>query len=79
MDEQREQHDRIRELADEFRLKAHLAGMEAKTLWEDEVQPRLKDLDRKFDEATKDVDFSDELNAVERKLRKLVDDLIESA
>ena len=77
MSEHKETRDRIQELADKFRLKAHLASMDAKTLWEEELEPTVKKLDRQFDEATKDMKMPEELNELERKLRKLVDDLIE--
>ena len=78
MSDQQDTREQINQLADQFRVKAHLASMEAKTLWEEELEPWLKDLDRKFDEATKDLDIAGELKSVEQKLRKLVDDLIES-
>ena len=74
---QQELYDQIKTLAEEFRLKAHLASMDAKTLWEEELQPKLKDLDARFDEATRDIEVSEDLKEMERKLRKVVDDLIE--
>lgn len=77
MSDQQETVDQIKQLAEQFRVKAHLASMDAKVLWEEDVEPWLKNLDHKFDEATKDIHVADELRSVEQKLRKLVDDLIE--
>jgi len=53
--------DDLKRAADEIKLKMHLAGMDAKDAW-DEIQPRLADFERRFDEKADDV--SDELKAL---------------
>lgn len=77
MSDQKELEDRVKQLAEQFRLKAHLAGMEAKTLWEEEVHPFLQRMEHKVDEATRDVDINEELSSIEKKLQKMVDDLFD--
>jgi len=73
-----EQRDKLKELADEFRLKAHLASMDAKTLWEEELEPKLRELDHQLDDATRDIDVAGELRSLERKLRELVESVIKT-
>ena len=53
--------DDLKQAADEIKLKMHLAGMDAKDAW-DEIQPRLADFERRFDEKADEV--SDELKAL---------------
>jgi hypothetical protein len=53
--------DDLKQAADEIKLKMHLAGMDAKDAWE-EIQPRLADFERRFDEKADEV--SDELKAL---------------
>jgi hypothetical protein len=57
----------LRRMADEIRVKLHLAGMDAKDAWED-IQPRLQDFERRFD-ATAD-EVSDELKALGTDIKK---------
>lgn len=40
--------DDLKRLADEIKVKLHLAGMDAKDAWED-IQPRLADFEQRFD------------------------------
>jgi len=51
----------LRQAADEIRVKLHLAGMDAKDAWE-EIQPRIDDFERRFDEKADEV--SEELKAL---------------
>lgn len=51
----------LKQAADEIKLKMHLAGMDAKDAW-DEIQPRIADFERRFDEKADEV--SDELKAL---------------
>jgi hypothetical protein len=51
----------LKRAADEIRVKMHLAGMDAKDAWDD-IQPRLEDFERRFDEKADEV--SDELKAL---------------
>ena len=53
--------DDLKQAADEIKLKMHLAGMDAKDAW-DEIQPRLADFERRFDDKADEV--SDELKAL---------------
>lgn len=53
--------DDLKRAADEIRVKMHLAGMDAKDAWDD-IQPRLEDFERRFDEKADEV--SDELKAL---------------
>jgi hypothetical protein len=51
----------LKRAADEIRVKMHLAGMDAKDAWDD-IQPRLADFERRFDEKAGEV--SEELKAL---------------
>jgi len=51
----------LKQAADEIRVKLHLAGMDAKDAW-DEIQPRIEDFERRFDEKADEV--SEELKAL---------------
>ena len=51
----------LKRAADEIRVKMHLAGMDAKDAWQD-IQPRLEDFERRFDEKAEEV--SEELKAL---------------
>ena len=53
--------DDLKRAADEIRVKMHLAGMDAKDAWDD-IQPRLEDFERRFDEKAAEV--SEELKEV---------------
>lgn len=46
--------DHLRRMADEIRLKIHLAGMEAKEAW-NELEPKLRQLEQRAEAATSDV------------------------
>ena len=46
--------DHLRRMADEIRLKIHLAGMEAKEAWS-ELEPKLRQLEHRAEAATSDV------------------------
>lgn len=76
-DELHDQKRNLEQLADELRVKLHLAGMEVKQLWEETLEPQLRELDRKFDAATKDMreDLGEEMAKLERKIRDVVEDL----
>ena len=41
----------LRALGDELKVQAHLAGMEASRKWAEEVEPALRDLERRAAEA----------------------------
>lgn len=62
-------------LSEEFRLKAHLASMEAKTRWDEELKPRLRKLEERFDKAVDESNLNEEVSKLEKQLRKLVDGL----
>jgi len=70
--------DDVRRVADEIRVKLHLAGMDAKSAW-DEIEPKLTDFERRFD-AKADV-VSEELKAlgseIKQRLLKLKEKLSE--
>jgi len=51
----------LKRAADEIKLKLHLAGMDAKDAW-DEIQPRIEDFERRFDEKADEV--GEELKAL---------------
>ena len=57
----------LQRMADEIRVKLHLAGMDAKDAWE-EIQPRITDFEQRFD-ATAD-EVSDELKALGGEIKK---------
>lgn len=46
--------DSLRRMADEIRVKIHLAGMEAKDAW-NELEPKLRHLEQRAEAATSDV------------------------
>lgn len=47
--------DDLKQLADEVRVKLHLAGMDAKDAWE-KIQPRIEEFGKRVDETAGDVD-----------------------
>ena len=53
--------DDLKRMADEIRVKLHLAGLDAKDAWE-EIQPRLKDFEKRFDAKADEV--GEELKAL---------------
>lgn len=57
----------LRRMADEIKVKLHLAGMDAKDAWED-IQPRLKDFEQRFD-ATAD-QVGDEIKALGNDIKQ---------
>lgn len=57
----------LQRMADEIRVKLHLASMDAKDAW-DEIQPRITDFEQRFD-ATAD-EVSDELKALGGEIKK---------
>ena len=57
----------LQRMADEIKLKLHLAGMDAKDAW-DEIQPRLADFERRFDEKADEV--GDELKALGNDIKQ---------
>ena len=71
----KEQFAELRRLADEFKVKAHLASMDAKDTWENELKPRLQKLEDEFDEATRESKIGEEMSKLESRLRKLVEGL----
>jgi hypothetical protein len=68
--------DHVRTLADEVRLKAHLAGMDAKKAWEG-IEPRLRHYEQRVgaagDKIADDVTKAGEELTLE--MRKLLDKL----
>jgi hypothetical protein len=70
--------EQLRQMADEFRVKAHLAGMDAKDAWH-KLEPKLHDFERKAGgvaDAVADelVDAGQELKAELQQLLNKVDD-----
>jgi ElaB/YqjD/DUF883 family membrane-anchored ribosome-binding protein len=59
--------DDLKRTADEIKLKLHLAGMDAKDAWDD-IQPRLADFEKRFDEKADEV--SDELKALGNDIKQ---------
>ncbi|MEM8609792.1 MAG: hypothetical protein AAGF92_22030 [Myxococcota bacterium] len=57
----------LKQIADEIRVKLHLAGMDAKDAWED-IQPKLKDFEQRFDATAEDV--GDELKALGGEIKQ---------
>lgn len=55
----------LRQLADEIRVKLHLAGMDAKDAW-DKIQPRIEEFGKRVD---------DKAAAVDDELRNLGNDI----
>lgn len=51
----------LKRMADEIKVKLHLAGMDAKDAWED-IQPRLSDFEQRFDSKADEV--TEELKAL---------------
>lgn len=68
-----DQFSEVKRLADEFRVKAHLASMEAKTSWDEELKPRLRKLEADFDKAVEKSNFGDEVRKLEKRLRELLE------
>lgn len=59
--------DHLRRMADEVRVKIHLAGMEAKDAW-NELEPKLRELEHRAEAATSDV-----LDDLRERLSKLLE------
>lgn len=59
--------DSLRRMADEIRLKIHLAGMEARDTW-NELEPKLRDLEHRAEAATSDV-----MDDLRERLSKLLE------
>jgi tetrahydromethanopterin S-methyltransferase subunit G len=54
-------------MADEIKVKLHLAGMDAKDAW-NEIQPRLEDFEKRFDAKADDV--GEELKALGGEIKQ---------
>lgn len=76
-DELQRRKKELGEMADEVRLKLHLATMEARQMWEEKLEPQLRELDRKFDASTKEMreDLGEELGKLEKRIRAIVEDI----
>ncbi len=59
--------DDLKRMADEIRVKLHLAGLDAKDAWE-EIQPRLKDFEKRFDAKADEV--GEELKALGGEIKQ---------
>ena len=57
----------LKRMADEIKVKLHLAGMDAKDAW-DEIQPRLEDFEKRFDSKADDV--GEELKALGGEIKQ---------
>ena len=57
----------LRRVADEIRVKLHLAGMDAKDAW-DELEPKLAEFEQQFDAKAGEV--SDELKALGSEIKQ---------
>ncbi len=68
--------DDIRRVADELRLKLHLAGMEAREQW-DKLQPRLAEIEQSIESGASKAGtaVSEQMSSVGATLRKLLDDV----
>ena len=61
-----------KKLADEFRVKAHLASMDAKDYWHETIEPQLQDLDRQLDEKTKELHLDEEVKKVADQIKEFL-------
>jgi hypothetical protein len=68
----------IRRVADEIRVRIHLAGMEAKDAWAG-LEPRVAQLEKTIDRVTTEAsaDMTDLATTVQTELRRLRDKLFE--
>ena len=57
----------LKRMADEIRVKLHLAGLDAKDAW-DEIQPRLQDFEKRFDAKADEV--GEELKALGGEIKQ---------
>ncbi|MDH3622623.1 MAG: hypothetical protein OEQ49_02025 [Myxococcales bacterium] len=57
----------LRRMADEIKVKLHLAGMDAKDAW-NEIQPRLEDFEQRFDAKADEV--GEELKALGNDIKQ---------
>jgi ElaB/YqjD/DUF883 family membrane-anchored ribosome-binding protein len=57
----------LKRMADEIKVKLHLAGMDAKDAW-NEIQPRLEDFEKRFDAKADDV--GEELKALGGEIKQ---------
>lgn len=72
-EELRHTRDELWRLADEIRVKIHLAGMEVKDTW-DRLEPKLQEFEDRMEDATEKIgaelkDASSDLKARMQKLR----------
>lgn len=71
--ELREIRDELEKLADEIRLKLHLAGMDARNTWS-KIEPKLHDFEQRAEQTTERIgqelrDLGTDLRKRMRKLR----------
>jgi hypothetical protein len=68
--------DDVRRVADELKLKLHLAGMDARDEWE-RLQPKLTELEKAFVAGTSKVEaaVSEQASALGSALKKLLADI----
>lgn len=59
--------DDLQRMADEIKVKLHLAGMDAKDAW-NEIQPRLEDFEQRFDAKADEV--GEELKALGNDIKQ---------
>ncbi|MDH3202767.1 MAG: hypothetical protein OEM15_17910 [Myxococcales bacterium] len=59
--------DDLRRMADEIKVKLHLASMDAKDAW-NEIQPRLEDFEQRFDAKADEV--GEELKALGSEIKQ---------
>ncbi len=57
----------LKRMADEIKVKLHLASMDAKDAW-NEIQPRLEDFEKRFDAKADDV--GEELKALGGEIKQ---------
>ncbi len=57
--------DEMRTMRDELRVQLHLAGLDARTRWEEDLQPRLEKLEAEIQGAGRDLGESLEARASE--------------
>ncbi len=64
----------LKKLADEVRVKLHLAGMDAKDAWE-KIQPRIEEFGQRVDATAGDVD--EELRKLGAEIKARLSSIIE--
>ena len=77
-EELRQTRDELWRLADEIRVKIHLAGMEVKDTW-GRLEPRLQEFEQRVEDATEKIgaELKDASTDLKERLQKLRDEIKE--